>query len=62
MATTIREIQKDSIHRELEECMFCHEDLADPGLAFLDHVEDNSVCRAQYEDWLVNLDLDRPGG
>lgn len=60
--TSLHETYEKSIVREMEECMFCHEDLADQGLAFLEHVEDEPTCEAQYQDWMANLDLDRPGG
>lgn len=58
----IVEIRRDSFHDELENCMFCDEELDDPGLGFLEHVEDNPLCRTQYENWKVNLDDDWRGG
>lgn len=56
------EIRRDSFHDELENCMFCDEPLDDPGLGFLEHVEENPTCQSRYEDWKVNLDDDWRGG
>lgn len=53
---------RSAIQDETEECMFCHEDLDNVGLAFLEHVEDNEACQVRYENWKVNLENDWGGG
>lgn len=56
------EKHRQAIVDELEECMFCGDDLDDAGLAFLEHVEDNPECHTRYESWKVDIDQDWGGG
>lgn len=59
---TLKDVYEKSITDELEECMFCHSEIDDQGLAFMEHIEDNPTCRDQYENWKVRLNQDWKGG
>lgn len=47
---------------DVRQCMFCGRPIADRGLGFLQHLDQNPECQAAYDAWLERLDQDRPGG
>ena len=32
-------------------CPFCGEGLSDPGVGFIDHLDESSACRERFEEW-----------
>jgi|AntDeeMinimDraft_5_1070356.scaffolds.fasta_scaffold00023_44 hypothetical protein len=36
-------------------CPFCDETLANPGVAFVDHIDDNPECQAGHDAWRFHL-------
>ena len=48
-----------------DECMFCHEDLADgetpSSLAFMAHVEGRGLCQQAFDLWRLNMASDYLG-
>lgn len=45
-----------------ETCPFCSADLPDPGVGFIDHIEDSADCEHGFEVWRANVADDVRGG
>lgn len=42
-------------------CLFCGNQITDPGLGFYAHVEDRPACRFRWEDWMREIPKDHGG-
>lgn len=42
-------------------CPFCGGELSDPGVGFIDHIDENAACETHFDAWRENLAGDLAG-
>ncbi|MDQ2049029.1 hypothetical protein RBH26_00875 [Natronolimnohabitans sp. A-GB9] len=42
-------------------CPFCGDELASPGAGFVDHIDENADCAAEFDHWRNNIAGDISG-
>jgi hypothetical protein len=47
---------------EPAECPFCGDQIASPGVGFVDHVRDSEDCETRHEEWCERIRGDMQGG